>query len=286
VRTTISTRSAPTGGSVLAWPRTSGASLQGKTRLTILVHGYNNTEADAALSYATFLSNTRIEDHPQAGHICEFYWPGDHAIPVVSAASYPMQIGRAVQSATVLREYLSAVFWNAELDVCLIAHSLGSRLVLEFVLASIASGRPHLKTVRVCLMAAAVPVETVAEGARLYDSAKSATGSKVLYSAYDQALGWEFRRGQAFAGEASNEAVGIRGGPASVWAEAKDLAPYSHGDYWSRKESAAEARLLFRLPTRIYTLPRAPIGRRLTSALGLPPLRRLPSRELSILPEY
>ena len=276
MRSFLSVRSLPTGGDVLSWVRSPPPALGPHTTLTVLVHGYNNTEEAASASYRQFLQNAALESSGRAGHVCEFYWPGDTGT-MASAFSYSAQIQRAIRSGEVLQQHLARTFENRPLDLTFIAHSLGSRVVLEFLRESAAKGRPRLHRIRLCLMAAAVPVELVYVGGRLHRAASGRPEASILFSNVDEALGWAFSAGQAMAGERSREAVGRYGGPPLAWRTSANMTPYAHGDYWRRTESASEAKRLLGIPAQPYQIPQAPT-RYLTRYIPLPPLRKLPRR--------
>jgi pimeloyl-ACP methyl ester carboxylesterase len=245
--------------------------------VTVLVHGYNNTEDAASASYRQFLRNVALEASGRAGQVCEFYWPGDTG-GAASAFSYSAQIRRAIKSAEVLQQHLARTFETRPIDLMFIAHSLGCRVALECLRETAAARRPVLRRTRLCLMAAAVPIELVYAGGRLHRAASGRPETSILFSQVDEALGWAFAAGQAMAGERSREAVGRNGGPPLLWQGSANMTPYAHGDYWQRRESACEAKKLLGIPTQPYEIPRAPV-RYLTRYIPLPPLRKLPRRE-------
>jgi hypothetical protein len=276
MRSYLSVRSLPAGGDVLTWVRSSPPALGARSELTILVHGYNNTEDAAAAAYRQFLANAALEASGRAGQVCEFYWPGDTG-GVGSAFSYSSQIRRAITSGEVLQQHLARMFESRPIDLTFIAHSLGSRVALECLREAVRKKQPVLRRTRLCLMAAAVPIELFYAGARLHLAASSGSEASILFSRVDEALGWAFAVGQAMAGEQSREAVGRYGGPPLLWRSCANMTPYAHGDYWRRTESACEAKKLFGIPTQPYRVPRAP-ERFLTRYIPLPPLRKLPRR--------
>lgn len=78
-------------------------------------------------------------------------WPGDHQL---QAISYPVEGRDADDSAALLVRFLDRVTSKyARPPVSLVAHSLGSRVVLEAAIALLAQG---WRIEQVCLMAAAV----------------------------------------------------------------------------------------------------------------------------------
>ncbi len=236
-RTELTVRTRPSGGDLSSHVH-ADPPLIGRSRLTILVHGYNNSERQARRAYRRFLLNSLLADHrPSVGQICEFYWPGDFAFPG-SFLSYPLQIPRAIEAAERLRDYLEQLARGGLLQVSFVCHSLGNRLALEFIRAATREGTPRIVVDRVCLLAAAVPLEMVFVSGTLHPSAKVIRHSLVLWSEADVALGLAFRAGQAVAGEHCTGAVGSTGGPALLWHGVQDMTPYGHSDYWPRIGSA------------------------------------------------
>jgi hypothetical protein len=145
-------------------------------------------------------------------------------------------------------------------ELVVVAHSLGCRLVLEFLgclrqEAAKAAGRaaegggpgqpavfavlPGLETLIIFLMAGAVPVGAIE---RRPDDVRVPRHIIVMHSAADRVLRGAFPLGQTFArGEQDwfPEAVGLRGLPSSArWTSAEDMADYDHGDYWPMVETA------------------------------------------------
>lgn len=256
-RTELTVRTSPHGGEIASHV-SADPQLRTARRVTILVHGYNNSERQARRSYRQFLRNTSIGDKPLlTGQLCEFYWPGDFDT-AFSALSYPLQVARAHEAAERLRAYLARVSIGGALEVSFVCHSLGSRIALEFILAATRSGAPQLIIARVCLLAAAVPVEMVYPSGRLHVSVKSIRNSVILWSRSDRALGLAFRIGQALAGEHCSGAVGSSGDPTLLWTSVHDLTPYGHSDYWKRVGSAAHVARAFEIVT-----PQRPLFRSL-----------------------
>jgi pimeloyl-ACP methyl ester carboxylesterase len=238
-RRELSVRTADAGGAIRARVEVSGALTQAR-RLIVLVHGYNNTKADARKAYRQFCFNTAL-DTPRVGvEVCEFYWPGDTG-RAGSFLFYASQVPRAIQSAARLADYFEEAAKGQPLTVTFICHSLGNRVALETA-AALRERQSVVTVERFCSMAAAVAVEQFAQGAGLHDVAEGISASIVLWSAKDRALGYAFLIGQRLAGaaEAATAAVGKTGGPALYWKRTKDFtsAGYGHSDYWPRLGSA------------------------------------------------
>jgi hypothetical protein len=287
-RLTLSVRQDPRGGPVAD---EVAAPVQPGPHLTLLIHGYQNTEEAARASYALFLRHSDLARSRTTGDICEVYWPGDTNWPgsgrgtvrnlvttSLSVLSYPLQLAQAKESAARLREYLERIAGGGPLEIALVCHSLGNRVALELIAACQQNG-PDVHVVRACLMACAVPVELVLDAGPLNQAATTIEKSLVLYSGTDATLGWEFDMGQAFGGEYTSGAVGLTGYPPGLWSRTADMAPYDHGDYWPQRESAWEARALFGRALVRYTLTRPTRSRRLLAWLGVPH-RWLPGRRL------
>jgi hypothetical protein len=125
----------------------------------------------------------------------------------------------------------------------LIAHSLGSRLVIELLQALTAALSPQVKLEGICLMAAAVPVSKVDAGGELHDAALL-TRSVILYSPGDSVLHFGFPLGETLAGDAFwPEPVGRHGQPLAQWSYSQlmmysSTIKYGHHDYWKRGETA------------------------------------------------
>jgi len=239
----LSVRTAPVGGDVA--DRVSvggGGAFPHPTRVTLLVHGYNDPQQDALASYAAFLAHSGLDGALAAGQVCEFVWPGDKRWGPMSAAAYPFEIGRARESAARLYDFLKGVQtangWP--LEVQLVCHSLGNRLLLELLARWLDDGSPAGLRFSACsLMAAAVPVPRVEEGGALGAAAAAPGKTLVLHSSSDAVLHWAFPPGETAAGEGFfPQAVGRAGEPAARWSERAPMAGYGHGDYWVGAESA------------------------------------------------
>lgn len=238
------------------------------SRLVLLIHGYNNTEADARSSYDTFLKTIDLPGNALVGLVCAFFWPGDAAWGGLSGLSYPIEIGTARDAAGALHRFLARLRapggWPIE--VVLVGHSLGCRLVLELASRFVSAGRPgSLRYRAACLMAAAVPVPLMESALR--PAAVAIERTVVLHSTRDTVLRFAFPIGETAAGEGFfPRAVGRYGEPRTgLWSERAEMQGYEHGDYWARRESAEAVAGLLGL-----TVPRRPAAASLVPARGLP----------------
>lgn len=265
----------------------------------VLVHGFNNTEGEAAGAYFGF--RARQNDIFVPGDPVSFdrrfgdsFWPGDADwwwfFDKVDFLIYPSAVHVSVKAGEQLANLLFQMPNIERVDF--IGHSLGCRVILETLLRLRARVLPLVS--RVSLMAAAVPSEMLEPGGRFYnllgDLSREGTLIQVLHSQQDAVLHYAFPPGQALAGgkEASGRALG-RYGPApsmpgfgSTLTE-REISGASHGDYWGEGGSgpslaAAEAAGRF--------LALGDIDRELgiTRSVGVP-MSGEPPRDLGIIRE-
>jgi hypothetical protein len=297
----ISIRDRPVGGGTAGTIRPSAPLFDpARARLVILIHGYNNSEAEARDSYTTFVRRLADLGLPEAsayGVLCGFFWPGDADGGRLSFLSYPSEIDTARRSGESLARYLRSLRGpgGAPLEVRIVSHSLGGRVLLEMLRSIREAGETPLQRLAgACLMAAAVPVALVDTKGDLRAAARVPQRSLVLYSEQDGVLRWAFPTGETAAGDGFfPRAVGRFGEPPRTWGERRNLAPYGHSDYWGYADdrsaravasflgapvaaAPAAAALPFRaLPSaRPFPAPGA------VAARGLPPPRALPTTPL------
>ncbi len=246
----IELRTQPEGGEVLmpAELRGAGAGLP-RERCVLLVHGYNNTEGQAAAAYLGFRGR-QYEQFPALApealeaRLADAFWPGDAKwwgpFDLLDFLFYPAAVGVARDEApAALAEAIGRIPFLVELEV--VAHSLGCRLALETLDLLRRAGGPSIG--RVCLMAAAVPCEFVEAGGRfeplLLSLQASFTEVRVLHSTSDLVLGLAFLAGQPAAGEPSEAALGYRGPPPGMPGFGANVSDFrvphaGHGDYWGQ----------------------------------------------------
>lgn len=210
----------------------------------VLVHGFNNHYGEAATAYLGFRNqqyrrlDTLIPPALEA-LFADTHWPGDAAWGIADCVDflvYPAAVGTARQAGFILAEHLLQMP-NLEI-VHFIAHSLGCRVVLETI--RYLGNRPQIG--KVCLMAAAVPVNKVEWGGELALAMTRPSRVLVLYSASDLVLSATFPAGQTVAPGDEGffpTALGHERPPSSVAGtlDAIDINGAGHGDYWGHSDT-------------------------------------------------
>jgi len=226
--------------------RARGAVL-GRSRIVVLVHGYNVRERGARATYAAFEPALRAcyaDGGPRVPAVlCSFFWPGDAGWGWLSPAAYPGEIKPARDSAARLAAFLRDLYGpgRRRMQVDFYGHSLGCRVVLETLLAL----EPALAGLRiyfgvVCLTAAAVELEMLEPGERLHPPLLRLQSRHllVLHSLGDWVLNLPFRYGQRLAHEGRDaRALGRHGPPAWLRAPHHAIDDLRHGDYWRDRRS-------------------------------------------------
>ncbi|MBI2833586.1 MAG: alpha/beta hydrolase, partial [Acidobacteria bacterium] len=128
----LSARAAPRGGAMRRRVEPLDL-LPPASRIVLLIHGYNNTQASAAISYDDFLAKSGIESSGRFPVVCPFFWPGDKSWGPAAGLSYPLEIKPAREAGALLAAFLDTfpVPGGWPLDVYVVCHSLGSRVALE-----------------------------------------------------------------------------------------------------------------------------------------------------------
>jgi pimeloyl-ACP methyl ester carboxylesterase len=294
----LSVRSDASGGAVLSQVAGSLGAYGGQ--LVFLFHGFNDSFADASAAYASFFTNFPGPGNPlhdkwqPAIHSC--YWPGDKSWGPVSAASYALEMGPAKQSAAAFANFLAtlAVPAGGILDVYFIAHSLGSRVVLELLStleAMKAAGglSSQIQFKGFCTMAAAVPVSMVESNGDLCQAATLSSARRTLYSEADTVLHFAFPIGETAAGEGFfPTAIGRFGQPQSNWTAETEMfiSPghgYNHGDYWGQPNTIPQISAFFAIPTATAPASTSIAQHALPAAVSLAQ-NQIPSRSLPARP--
>lgn len=246
-------------GGTLRVPGTLGGNpaLRRRDECLVLVHGFNNHAGEAAAAYLGFrnmqcgqfqdLSTAMLEKV-----LCDTFWPGDARwtgpIDRLDFMVYPAAVGVARETAPALAALLRTLHSEGLMRVSFIGHSLGCRVVLETVRELLDHGGPTLG--RIALMAAAVPIEMVAQYGTLEPTLQRLQADRVplmvLHSSHDWVLRGAFPPGQALAGpsEASIRALGLKGPPPSMPGHGGNVSACKvpdagHSDYWGHECSDA-----------------------------------------------
>ena len=221
------------------------ATLSGHSLVVMLVHGFNVSEKSAEASFDRFRENLALKSQRLAQRLVEVHWLGDCRFPLVGSVLYARALSEARDKGKRLAGILEKVRgpYDEPCELVLIGHSMGCRLILEALdeLARRLTGDLS-NGLRICLMAAAVPVEFVRGGGRLRRGADLAQKRFTYYSPDDYILSSPFRAGQRMARDGNlfrPEAVGLKGNPKQgIWTQRHQMKGFSHGDYWKRWESA------------------------------------------------
>jgi pimeloyl-ACP methyl ester carboxylesterase len=251
-------RSAVAGGDVNPYPDLIDFHANWRhDKLVLLIHGFNNTIAEAQNAYTAFMSlQSKLanyaagDDFAPDRDFVEVYWKGDDWGPA-SAVYYPNAIPNAIQTATALALVLKnlAILRPGGLSLQIVAHSLGTRLSLE-LLKSL-SGDPHITVSRLVFFAAATPTfmmegDGQAEGLRRAYEEMVTEGAMSLYSGADIVLSKAFPVGQSIAPGAEGffpVALGhrywtsIHCPPTLLQGENKNA---NHSDYWGWNRATEE----------------------------------------------
>ena len=237
----LSVRRQPNGGPVADRVQILGqVSPAGKRQIVLLMHGYANDQQTASGSYDNCINNLKVctgaANSSLPSPFFKFYWPGDTRLRWFSELSYPWEITPAIESGTRLAEFLANLAGpdGTPLEVHLVAHSLGNRVMLE-MLEHLRHNLPSSLILRsASLMAAAVPVRMLQDPMELMLAALAPHRRHALFSTADRVLHWAFPLGETAANEGFfPEAVGRRGNPPyGVWTTRISMNGYGHSDYW------------------------------------------------------
>lgn len=222
----------------------SGALTAG-TNLLLLVHGYNDPIADAAQSYRAWKQLQVDLGGIPLRNVVAVYWPGsnwERFAVYIQAVSTAKEAARRL--ATELRHAAAGI---GLLRVRIVAHSLGSRLVVEMMEELREQAEPRLVVERLVVMAAAVPTRRLAPGQVLRDGLDGTGVSFLsLFSGDDSVLRFAFPIGESLAGGGFFPvALGRRrwqGGEAigAPRLTQDEVVGAGHGDYWGGKESTRD----------------------------------------------
>lgn len=248
----VSFRDARVGGRVSSAriDRSDQQILSGLSEVTILIHGYNTSQDEGLARLRTFALRMN-----SAISTLAVLWPGDAK---VGGLSFPVEGQDADATAVELDKFIRLI-WPRGVTLNFVSHSLGARVVMKTI--------DRLRTSRsrvdnVCLMAAAIDDDKLANHREYYKAAESSNRVVVLHSRKDDTLRNLYRIGDFFEAflykEKAGHALGYsgprpKGVPETVLSvEIPADMEQRHGDYLkdrngdsSRTESCARfARLV------------------------------------------
>jgi pimeloyl-ACP methyl ester carboxylesterase len=261
----LSVRTRSSGGKVA--DKVNGDVPNGLRRLVLLIHGFANSQNGASESFAEFIANLEsIKETAKTQFpvpVFKFFWPGDNRVVGISQITYSSEIPVAVDSAERLYEFFSGLAGpqGGPTEIYLVAHSLGSRVVLETLRYFARLRNDLLIFSSICLMAAAVPVSEVQDTHALLFASLLPARRQVLFSTSDPILWLAFRPGEALAGEGMSEAVGRRGEPFEIWNARWNCKGFGHHDYWKSPLAALQLAKLVGLPVTQPILDNAIVKR-------------------------
>lgn len=240
----------------------------------LLVHGFNTTQAEALDGYRELIEHLNLISNLSVDiDFFAFHWPGDarDAGGLLNVAGFPSRVVSADHSGSHLSKLLAE---NHNDDIILIAHSLGSRVVLAalgLLVEQQATTTPIPHTV---LMAAAVTERECALGGDFHTPYPS-TRYTVLYSPRDLVLRLAFRVGQpVFSKSSAAQAVGLHGRPSERWDDRRNTG-LGHSGYWASMDAARATMDALGAPRKAI-----PITRRQTIASRGLAVRSTPKRHI------
>ncbi len=267
---TLSFRTANQGGGVRLQPEMAQFYHNwSKSRLVLLIHGYNNPVKEATEAYDGFFSlQWQLANLPNGGdfapdrNFVEVFWKGDDWWGL-SPLYYPYAVPNARQTAGALAGILMTLAQQrAEgIEVEVVAHSLGTRLALEMLRYLVANSR--ITVSRIILFAAATPTFMLQDPAhpgglrRAFDAVVRG-GVRSLYSGNDIVLSWAFPVGQTltpgregfFPTALGHERLESATAPSML--DQKENRNANHGDYWGSSKSRPDCELFANASTREY----------------------------------
>ena len=147
-------------------------------RLTILVHGYNTTKADAGARFRQVAA--WAPERPFLG----FHWPG--------APEYLVARKRAVDAGQSLARLIEKLDCRPNI----IGHSMGCRVIMEALARFADDTEFAIKSVGVvCLLAPAVDNDELSEGGQYRRAASRARSIVAFHSHEDSILKWAYPAG-------------------------------------------------------------------------------------------
>lgn len=179
------------GGGVVPgkiWPPGREGELAEYSHITLLLHGYNvdQTKGKRLLTGLAAL----LPSAQESGAIIAVLWPGDSKM---GALSFPFDVNDADDTTRALLRFLfDDIHLRRDQTLSFVTHSLGARVALGTIDALRLKGFP---VGQVCLMAAALDNNSLANPREYRKAVKAATRVSVLASKKDRVLKWAYPAG-------------------------------------------------------------------------------------------
>lgn len=176
------------GGGVIPgnlWPPGREAELEAHSHITFLLHGYNVDQTEGKKSLRRLADSL---PHAQgAGAIVAVLWPGDGKL---GALSFPFDVNDADDTTKALLRFLfEKIHLRRDQTLSFVTHSLGARVALGTIDALTRRGFP---IGQVCLMAAALDRNSLANPGEYRRAVNATKRISVLASKKDKVLKWAY----------------------------------------------------------------------------------------------
>jgi len=179
-----------------------------------MVHGYDNTIAEAEKSYSKMAANL-------PGSVIGFHWPANqlYFYSKFFAARHGSQSFCRLLSQDFGLELLK--------QTVIVAHSMGCRLVLDALTRMFDADGPPLRPAHLHLMGPAVDNEDISKGEKYFNGTLLPKKTSVYWSRDDDVLKF------AYMAADTNVALGYTGPDGSVHHTVEDhKTTLGHSDYW------------------------------------------------------
>lgn len=179
--------------------------LRTESTLTFLLHGYNVNESKGKSTLKCLAKRL----HAVSGGLVATLWPGDHAL---GALGFPFEGDDADRTGEKLANFLIEEKIPSHIPLSFVAHSLGSRVAMK---AATLLQSENYQIRQICLMAAAIDADSLADDEEFLAVSKRVDRVAVLWSRRDRVLKWAYPLGDLFMAflhfEDYGSALGYRG---------------------------------------------------------------------------
>src|SRR5687767_6834595 len=106
---TVTLRRDSAGGRPVLEALGNRSAFSSRSRVILLVHGYNNSESEALESFSNFTAHIEQFAPNLVADMGIVFWPGDWRIPLFRKAACPWRVATARESAHLLTAYLEGL---------------------------------------------------------------------------------------------------------------------------------------------------------------------------------